>query len=205
MPKVVGEERMGWTQAISSLSWEDIDRWLKQYEALGPLPGILAPFIEAFLPMLPLVAILVANVNAYGLGEGTLLSWIGVVGGASCVFAIVRTFGGRLRGWLERKLPRTGKLIHWLEAHGFTSVFLLACFPFTPSTVVTLVSAMSRMPFHTFFTATALGKGVMIFLVSLAGSDLAGLLRQPWKIIVIVAAFGLMWLLGKKVESKYMN
>ncbi|SDD14716.1 Uncharacterized membrane protein YdjX, TVP38/TMEM64 family, SNARE-associated domain [Paenibacillus sp. UNCCL117] len=196
---------MEWTQALSALTWEDIDRWLKQYEALGPLPGVLAPFVEAFVPMLPLVAILVANVNAYGLAEGAFLSWIGVVGGAVCVFALVRTFGGRLRGFLERKLPRTGRLIHWLEEHGFTSVFLLACFPFTPSAVVTLVSALSRMPLHTFVIATALGKGVMIFLVSLAGSDLAGILRHPWKLVLILSAFGLMWLLGKKVESKYMK
>ncbi len=196
---------MEWRKAIAALTWEDINGWLKQYEALGPLPGMLATFVEAFVPMLPLVAILIANVNAYGLFEGALLSWIGVVSGASCVFAIVRFFGGRLRGLLERKLPRTGRLIHWLEKHGFTSVFLLACFPFTPSAVVTLVSALSRMPFHTFFLATALGKGVMVFLVSLAGSDLAGLLRHPWKIVFILSAFGLMWLLGKKVEAKYMK
>ncbi|WP_201317771.1 MULTISPECIES: TVP38/TMEM64 family protein [unclassified Paenibacillus] len=196
---------MEWTQAISALTWEDIQGWLKQYEALGPIPGILAPLVESFFPVLPLVAILIANVNAYGLGEGVLLSWIGVVGGASCVFAVVRTFGGRLRGLLERKLPRTGQLIHWLEKHGFSSVFLLACFPFTPSAVVTVVSALSRMPFHTFFTATALGKGVMIFLVSLAGNDLADVLKQPWKIALILGVFGLLWLLGKKVESKYMK
>ncbi|KPV59037.1 hypothetical protein QJ48_13195 [Paenibacillus sp. A3] len=196
---------MSWKETISRLSWQDIEHWLKQYEALGPLPGIIGPMIEAFIPALPLVAILIANVNAYGLGEGFLLSWIGVVAGALCVFLIFRKFGARFRGWIERKYPASRKFIHWLETHGFTPIFLLACFPFTPSSLVNIVAGLSKVPLHTFIVATILGKGVMIFLVSFAGHDLANLLRQPWKIALIVAVFVIMWLFGKKVESKYFK
>ena len=40
---------------------------LNNYESLGPLPGILLPFIEAFLPFLPLIVFVLANGAAYGL------------------------------------------------------------------------------------------------------------------------------------------
>ncbi|WP_281883647.1 TVP38/TMEM64 family protein [Paenibacillus sp. YYML68] len=196
---------MDWTNKLTSIRWEDIQHWLQQYESLGPIPGIVAPMLESFFPVLPLVAILVANVNAYGLGQGFLLSWIGVVAGSISVFAIVRALGGRLRSMLESRLPRTEKLIHWLEKHGFTSIFLLACFPFTPSSLVNIVSGMSRIPFHTFFTATLLGKGVMIFLVSMAGSDLGGMLRNPWKLALIIGVLALMWFIGKRLEKRYMK
>ncbi|MCZ8522146.1 MULTISPECIES: TVP38/TMEM64 family protein [Paenibacillus] len=196
---------MSWNETLSRMNWHQIENWLKQYEALGPVPGIVAPMVESYIPVLPLVAILVANVNAYGLAEGFLLSWIGVVLGSVSVFAIVRRFGGRIRGWIERKHPRSQRLIHWLETHGFTPVFVLACFPFTPSSLVNIVAGISRIPFHTFAVATALGKGVMIFLVSFAGHDIGGLLRQPWKIALVLGVFALMWLMGRKLEGKYFK
>ncbi|MGF7034355.1 putative membrane protein YdjX (TVP38/TMEM64 family) [Paenibacillus mucilaginosus] len=196
---------MSWNETLSRMNWHQVEHWLKQYEALGPLPGIVAPMVESYIPVLPLVAILVANVNAYGLTEGFLLSWIGVVLGSISVFAIVRRFSGRIRGWIERKHPRSQRLIHWLETHGFTPIFVLACFPFTPSSLVNIVSGLSRVPFHTFAVATTLGKGVMIFLVSFAGHDIRSLLSQPWKIALVLGVFALMWLMGRKLESKYFK
>jgi uncharacterized membrane protein YdjX (TVP38/TMEM64 family) len=192
-------------ESFTDLSWQQVKEVLYHYEQLGPLAGIAVPMIEAFLPFLPLVAILVANVNAYGLWEGWLLSWIGVVAGAVCVFALARRFGGRFRLFIERKYPKSQTFIHWLERRGFTLVFLLACFPFTPSSLVNIVAGISKLPFHTFITATLLGKGVMITFVSLAGQDLGNVLEKPWKLIVIIAVFVLMWLAGRKLESRYMN
>jgi uncharacterized membrane protein YdjX (TVP38/TMEM64 family) len=190
---------------LSGLNWEDMEHLLNKFEALGPFPGLFAAWLESLFPFLPLVAILVANVNIYGLGEGFLLSWIGVFCGAVTVFWIVRRFGGRLRHFVERKSPRSTRLIHWLERHGFMPIFLLACFPFTPSFLVNLVSGISKVPFHTFITATALGKGVMILMVSFAGYDLADLFKQPWKLVLIIGVFGLMALTGRKIESKYFK
>jgi uncharacterized membrane protein YdjX (TVP38/TMEM64 family) len=196
---------MNATNQLSGLSWETIDGVLRQYEALGPLPGILVPMIESFLPILPLLAILVANVNAYGFGEGILLSWIGVFIGSLTVFWLVRKFGGRFRNFIERKYPRSQKFIHWLERNGFTTIFLLACFPFTPSSLINVVAGLSKLPVHTFVTATALGKAVMIFMVSFAGHDLDQLLKQPWKIALVAIVFTLMWLSGRKLEAKFFK
>jgi uncharacterized membrane protein YdjX (TVP38/TMEM64 family) len=197
--------QMNTTNKLAGLSWETIDGVLRQYEALGPIPGILVPMIESFLPILPLVAILVANVNAYGFGEGILLSWVGVFIGSWAVFGLVRKFGGRFRHFIDRKYPRSHKFIHWLERTGFTTIFLLACFPFTPSSLVNVVAGLSKLPVHTFVTATALGKVVMIFMVSFAGHDLDQLLKQPWKIALFTVVFSLMWVLGRKLEAKFFK
>lgn len=190
---------------LFGVTMDDVQRMLNQFEALGPFPGIFAAWLESLLPFLPLVAILIANVNIYGLGEGFLLSWIGVFCGAVTVFWIVRRFGGRLRHFVERKSPRSTRLIHWLERHGFMPIFLLACFPFTPSFLVNLVAGISKVPFHTFITATALGKGVMILMVSIVGYDLFDLFKQPWKLVLIVGMFILLAYTGRKIESKYFK
>ncbi|RKN85899.1 TVP38/TMEM64 family protein [Paenibacillus ginsengarvi] len=190
---------------LSGFRLEDMEQLLNQFEALGPLPGLLAAWLESLLPFLPLVAILIANVNIYGFLEGFLLSWIGVVSGAFTVFWIIRRFGGRIRHFVERKSPRSKRLIEWLERHGFMPIFLLSCFPFTPSFLVNIVSGISKVPFHTFIIATLLGKGIMILIVSFAGHDLFNLFQQPWKLVLIVSLFGIMALTGRKIESKYFK
>jgi uncharacterized membrane protein YdjX (TVP38/TMEM64 family) len=194
---------MSWVDKLAGWTWEDIEHYLNRYESLGPLPGILAPFIESLIPILPLIAIIVANVNAYGLWEGALLSWIGVVSGAMCVFLFFRKFGGRFRLFIERKYPKSKTFIVWLEQHGFTPIFVLACFPFTPSAFVNIVAGISKLPRLVFLIATSMGKAVMIILVSFAGNDLGSLFKQPWKMVVIALVFLLIWLTGKKLESRY--
>ena len=57
------------------------------------------PFLEAFLPFLPLVVFIVANVNAYGFLFGFLLSWVGSVAGAYTVFLVIRKYG-RASAWV---------------------------------------------------------------------------------------------------------
>jgi uncharacterized membrane protein YdjX (TVP38/TMEM64 family) len=194
---------MSWLDKAARLSWEDIEHILFQYEALGPVPGILATFIESFFPILPLIAIIIANVNAYGIWEGALLSWIGVVGGAMCVFLFFRKFGGRFRGYVDRKFPKAQKFILWVEQHGFTPVFVLACFPFTPSAFVNIVAGISKLPKKVFLIATMMGKAVMVLLVSIAGHDLGNLFNQPWKMAAIVVLLITVWFMGRKLESRY--
>ena len=61
---------------------ENMMNLIDQYRSFGPLPGILLLILEAFLPFLPLVIIVLANANAFGLWYGFLISWAGASGGA---------------------------------------------------------------------------------------------------------------------------
>lgn len=187
------------------LTWENIEVFLNKFEALGPIPGILATMIEAFLPILPLIAILIANVNIYGLWEGVLLSWVGVFCGSVSVFWLVRRFGDRFRLFIDRKWPRSRKLTHWLEHKGFMPVFLLACFPFTPSFFVNLIAGISKMPIRVFISANALGKGIMIILVSFVGYDLSTLFQKPWRLALVVLLVIFLVVVGRKIEAKYLK
>src|SRR5690625_4844700 len=103
---------------------------LDTYESFGPLQGILLPFIEAFLPFLPLFVFVMAYSVAYGLMEGFLYSWLGSSFGSIAVFLIIRQFGDRK---IMLKIKRNRQVIRvtsWVERHGFGPLFLLLCFPF---------------------------------------------------------------------------
>ena len=76
---------------------ENIMELIKAYRSFGPLPGILLPMLEAFLPFLPLFLFVMANANAFGLWFGFLFSWIGACSGAFLSFCSLEN--------LDRKEP----------------------------------------------------------------------------------------------------
>lgn len=182
---------------------EQIEQFLENLSSFGPLPGILVPFFEAFLPFLPLIVIIAANVNIYGFGFGMLFSWIGILGGAVCIFLGCRHFGHRFGEWLQRRFPSIKKVFGWVENKGFTTLFLLSCFPFTPSVLITIVSGLSKLPFHTFLVAVSLGKAMMILFIALISFDITNLFEAPWRIIASIVGIIILWYGGKLLEKRY--
>lgn len=188
---------------LSQLDMDQIQALLEKYSSLGPIPGIALPMVEALLPFLPLFIIVAGNASAYGLWLGFIYSWIGTVAGALLVFLAARRFGGRFSTYLSAKYPKAEHFFSWIERKGFTPLFLLYCFPFTPSFFVNIASGVSNVPKRIFAAAVVLGKGVMVFMMSFVGHDWQGFISHPWRLLVAAAGLFLLWLLGKKVEKRY--
>ncbi|MDQ0214782.1 putative membrane protein YdjX (TVP38/TMEM64 family) [Oikeobacillus pervagus] len=181
---------------------ENIMVLIQQYRAFGPLPGILLPMLEAFLPFLPLFLFVMANANAFGLGFGFLFSWIGAVSGALIVFLIVRRYGkGRALRFLHNH-PQVKKLMNWVDRHGFGPLFILLCFPFTPSAVVNIVAGLSNIKMVQYMLAVITGKMVMIFTLSFVGYDIESLFKKPLHTIIVLVVIFVFWVVGKRVEVR---
>ncbi len=184
---------------------EYIMQLLQQYESFGPLPGIILPFLEAFLPFLPLVVFVFANAAAYGLLEGFLLSWAGTSSGAILVFLIVRRLGDKKLFMWIRKNKQVRKVTAWVDRHGFGPLFLLMCFPFSPSSVINVVSGLSNISKQQFILAVLLGKSVMVFSISYVGSSIWEFAQKPVKTIIVGACIVLFWLIGKFIEKRLQH
>nr|WP_106783803.1 TVP38/TMEM64 family protein [Lysinibacillus timonensis] len=184
---------------------ENIESLAAHYRTLGPLIGILLPFLEALLPFLPLVVIVVANASSYGLWFGFLLSWIGTALGSYVVFLIVRKFGRhpRFKRFIEKE--NVQKLIKWVDVRGLSPLFILLCFPFTPSVLVNIVAGLSHIKKKYYFIVLLAGKFVMILCISLLGYDIASFFHNPIKLIIAVVAIGLLWVIGKVFEKRFNN
>ncbi|WP_054955337.1 TVP38/TMEM64 family protein [Paenibacillus dakarensis] len=188
---------------LKDIDMKQVESWLQEYSNLGPLPGILLPFAEAFLPILPLIVIVMGNAAAYGLWWGFLFSWIGVCAGSVLVFWLARKLGGSLGLYIQKRMPGTQRFFHWIEEKGFTPIFILYCFPFTPSSLINVASGISTVSMSTFTIAVMAGKSVMIFMIAFIGHDWQGFVHQPWRILIALAVLSLLWLIGKKVENRY--
>ncbi|MGG3449525.1 TVP38/TMEM64 family protein [Domibacillus aminovorans] len=184
------------------LSTERIMDWINQYESFGPLPGFLLPLLEAFLPFLPLFAFVLANVNAFGLWFGFFISWGGAVTGSFIVFLLIRRYGREKFLSFLQKNKQISKMMNWVDRHGFAPVFLLLCFPFTPSAIVNIVAGLSRISIVQYLLAVMAGKTVMIFTISYVGYDVAALIHQPGRTAVIASIMIALWFGGKQLEKR---
>ncbi|MCF3942049.1 TVP38/TMEM64 family protein [Oceanobacillus alkalisoli] len=193
-----------WRTKLQNEEIDDfIQQLLNQYEGLGPLPGILLPFIEALLPFLPLMVFVLANAAAYGLLKGFFYSWIGACAGAILVFLLMRKLSNAK--WVERKIKQNkqvSRVTGWVERHGFGPLFLLLCFPFSPSAIINIVAGFSRISAQQFILAVILGKTVMIFSIAYVGSSIMEFAKNPMKTIVVLIGIGLFWFIGKYLEGR---
>ncbi|WP_419392585.1 TVP38/TMEM64 family protein [Cytobacillus praedii] len=181
---------------------ENIRDLIEKYRSFGPLPGLLLPMLEAFLPFLPLFIFVMANANAFGLWIGFLLSWIGSTVGALLVFLLVRKYGQKRMLRFLKKSPKVQKLMAWVERHGFGPLFILLCFPFTPSAVVNIVAGFSKISIAQYLLAVLTGKMVMIFTMSFVGYDIKSLITQPARTAIVGVIIFILWYVGKRIEIK---
>ena len=182
------------------LTTENILRLIEHYKAFGPIPGVLLPLLEAFLPFLPLFVFVIANTNAFGLWFGFLLTWIGSSIGAIVVFLIIRRYGhAKLLVFIKNR-KQVKKLTRWLDVHGFGPIFLLLCFPFTPSAVVNIVAGLSHISRMQYILAVLAGKLVMIFTISFIGHDITSLITQPMRTVFVAIIIFVLWYVGRRIE-----
>lgn len=174
---------------------------IQDYRSFGPIPGLVLPLIEAFLPFLPLFVFVTANASAFGLGWGFLFSWIGACTGALIVFSIVRKYGQKRFLAFLKNHKQVKRLVDWVDRHGFGPLFLLMCFPFTPSAVVNIVAGLSRISIYQYGVAVLAGKMVMIFSISYIGHDIPSLINNPKKTIILGIVIVILWYIGKRIEA----
>lgn len=193
---------MDFESIIQWITIDNIMELIEDYRSFGILPGILLPMLEAFLPFLPLFLFVMANANAFGLWLGFLISWIGACLGAGLVFTLVRKFAkGKIANILNKN-TQVQKLMNWVERHGFGPLFLLLCFPFTPSAVVNIVAGLSKINYYQYLLAVITGKMVMIFTISFVGHDLHSLFTQPLRTASVALLVFVLWIVGKQIEAR---
>lgn len=188
---------------IQSLNIPDLITTLtSSYKEMGYFTAILICFSEAFLPVLPLSAFVVANSATYGLFEGLFLSSLGSILGAWSVYSIFYFIGNSafLSKYKQKKFVDT--YTTYLKQHGFLIISLLCMLPVFPNSLITVTAGLIRMNFKQFASASALGIIGLNVLFSLVGSDLEAVFQSPMKLCFIISAFIFIQLLGMQLKKR---
>ena len=171
-------------------------------ESWGLVAGILLPVIEAFFPMLPLVGFVIINVAAFGFILGYVYSWIGNCLGSFLLFLLLRKVGARKT---NEKISRS-KYRHTLEKvkkKQLNVLFLLYCFPFTPSFLLSGAAALANMRTEMFLAILLPSKFVMLLSLAFIGENVSSFFENPARSIFFIIFILLLNLLVKYMLEKY--
>lgn len=171
---------------------------LKYVEAGGPLAGIFFPVIEAFFPILPLVAFVIINVATFGFFFGYLYSWTGNCIGSFLLFLLIRKVGGKR---LEEKINQSKykKTLEKIRQKNTTLMFFLYCFPFSPSFLISGTAALTNMDTGRFLITLLPAKFVMLLSLAFIGENVSSFFEDPVKSILYILFILLVNLLSKKI------
>lgn len=190
-----------WIKLLGSL-----DFWIQFIEAFrdfGPVAPIFLAMIESLIPALPLVAIITFNITAYGTVLGFLYSWIGSMLGCLLVFSFFRFVVKKyLSKWIAHH-HTIQKGLAWVAKVNCKVLFIIALFPFTPSSFLNIIFGLSDFDIQLYFKILMLAKIGMIFSLSLFGSSVVLSFENPFYIIVAIIILLILYLLSKYFTKKH--
>ncbi|GGJ63981.1 hypothetical protein GCM10008939_04760 [Deinococcus aquiradiocola] len=131
-------------------------RWVTQFGQWGPAVLTASFVVQAVLPVLPALVLVLVTLLAYGPLWGFVIVYLGTLLGAAAGYGLgyavgdplIRTLAGR------RNRDRAHAFAH---AQGVRGVLLVRLMPVLSSDVMNLVAGATRMPFLPFMLATAGG------------------------------------------------
>ncbi|WP_019240984.1 TVP38/TMEM64 family protein [Bacillus massilioanorexius] len=178
-----------------------IETAMQAYKSLGMLNAVFLPFIEAFLPFLPLCGIVVANAAAFGLIKGLILSSVGSITGTWVLYGTFYYFGNYtfLRKLREKELVK--KYAEWVENKGFIFIAIFCFVPVLLNSVIAILAGINKISFRTFAFASGLGIFFLFCILSIIGSSLTTMTTSPWKIVLIIILCLLLFVVGRQVQK----
>jgi len=190
---------MTFTQWFDPNFWNDVANRIQNFGIMAP---IFLAMLESLIPALPLVLIVILNVNVYGLGVGFLTSYVGTMLGATLMFLFYRTIS--FYGLHEKlhKFKRIDQVIHWVNRQNMAVIIVLSMLPSTPSSFMNLAFGLAQYSKRKFLISIAIGKVVMIGMFSLFGQVFQAEENQIWiyigSALMLVVTFYISKIINKK-------
>lgn len=175
---------------------------LKYVKQVGPVLGISFPIIETFLPFLPLVLFVIINVSVFGFFWGYLYSWIGNCLGSFLLFLLLRKVGGKKIEKIILKSKYSSTLTK-IKTKNLSVMFVLYCFPFTPSFLISGAAALANMNSYEFIYILLPAKLIMMISLSFIGQNVSSFFQSPLKSFLYIVIIFIFNILSKKLVHHY--
>ncbi|CAM4250218.1 TVP38/TMEM64 family protein [Lacicoccus alkaliphilus] len=183
---------------------EGIQSIFERFEQFGIFAGFFLVILESFVPVLPLFAIVILNINSYGFILGFLISYTASVTGSYLVFLVVRfLFRDTAQRYIHSK-EKLERMLRFVDERGFTFAFVLLALPFTPTSVVNVIAALSNMKSKVYLFILIAAKVIMIGSMALVGYDITEFFNSPLRLIFSSVLLVVLYLFSKWYQ-RYLN
>jgi len=184
--------------------------YIKSFGATAVAISIAFNIFVNLAGIFPLLLVNGANGLLFGLVQGILISWIGETIGTLIAFVVYREI---LRDQAEKwlcKYKAWQKIDEFSGKKGFQAIFVARLIPWAPSSVITMIAAISRLSVRDFFWSTVFGKLPLIVLEVMIGHDAVFAREHKTRLtlllILIVTAYAFVlyrkWITSKNNEAK---
>lgn len=183
----------------------DIEAIADYIRSFGVWSFIISIAINVIVNLSGIVPTLVcsgANGIVFGLVGGIFVSWIGESLGTIFAFILYRS---ALRGPAEKLIaqsPYLKKVDEFGSRNGFKAMLIARLLPMAPSSVVTMVGAVSSMTFFDFFWATWLGKFPSIALEVVIGHDLVFASENKTRLALLLGLVVIIYIVFWYIKRK---
>ncbi|HSH29825.1 MAG TPA: VTT domain-containing protein, partial [Thiohalobacter sp.] len=151
---------------------------LEAVRALGYGPLIvIGLFVIGGLLIMPVTALIVATILAYGALTGFFYALVGVIANAAAVYAVGAHFGRR--GIRRLAGERINAVSSQLAQRGILTVFLLRIIPVAPFSIINLVAGASHVSFRDYLIGTLLGMAPGMLAIALLIDRILAILHNP--------------------------
>jgi uncharacterized membrane protein YdjX (TVP38/TMEM64 family) len=147
--------------------------WVTQFGAWGPLVLLLGFMVQAVLPVIPALILILVSLLAYGPVNGFFIVYLGTLLGAAAGYGLGYGVGDPLIRALAGERHRD-RAHAFATEQGLRGVLLIRLMPVLSSDLMNLVAGATRMPFGRFMAATALGALPVTLFITVLSHATAG-------------------------------
>lgn len=176
---------------------DGLARHIRQLGLWGPVVSLVLMILQSVVAPLPSWLLTGANGAIYGVVAGSILSWTGMILGASVNFWLARLLGAPF----VRRMTASGK---WEaaerlgEKRGFEIILGARLIPFISLDLVSYLAGLSPMRFGPFLLGTAIGLIPSTLAYATFGHDLLRAREFGWRIGLVTGLLFITFLIGKE-------
>jgi len=187
--------------AVSFQNPQQVEEFINEFGAWGPLIVILLITLEVILAPIPGAIISIGAGAAYGYIWGTIYTYIGNIIGSSIAFMLSRHFGRPL----VRKLIREKQLATYdafVKDKGIYGLWIAYMFPVFPVDIISFVTGLSGLRYKKFLKIIGIAFIPNMLILNLFGDKLSSTGFST--ITILIAAFlGLVFIFGFMYMLRY--
>lgn len=187
---------------VRSGNIEAIAEYIRSFGVWAFIVSVVINIIVNLSGIIPTIICSGANGIVFGLVGGIFASWIGESAGTVLAFILYRS---ALRGLAEKLIaqsPYLKKVDEFGSRNGFKAVLIARLLPMAPSSIVTMVGAVSSITFFDFFWATWLGKFPSIALEVVIGHDLVFASENKLRLALLLGLVAVIYIVFWYIKRK---
>jgi len=130
--------------------------------------------VLVFFPVVPYPVLAGTIGSIFGVSLGVSISLVGIMVGTMTMFLLARYGFHDLGRKMLVKYPTVQDYESFFERNAFAAIIYARLIPVIPAPLVTVISALSKVKWGIFFTATFIGKIPAVVTFTFAGSIFEG-------------------------------